>query len=73
MAAVLPYEYVDAELHERRERVFLIFAGVFLGSMTMLNILGVSRFLDMSFEAGGMRVPFTLAVGVNRRARVRGL
>jgi uncharacterized integral membrane protein (TIGR00697 family) len=52
------------ELHARRERVFLILAGLFLGSMTMLNILGVSRFLDMSFELFGARVPFVLAVGV---------
>ncbi|MDJ0785803.1 MAG: queuosine precursor transporter [Myxococcota bacterium] len=51
-------------LHERRERVFLVLAGLFLGAMTMLNILGVSRFLDMSFEVAGVRVPFAPAVGV---------
>ena len=38
--------------------------GLFLGSLTMLNILGVSRFLDMSFDLFGMRIPFVLAVGV---------
>jgi uncharacterized integral membrane protein (TIGR00697 family) len=64
MASKLPYAYVDAELHERRERVFLILAGLFIGSMTMLNILGVSRFLDLSFEIGGFRIPMSLAVGV---------
>ncbi|MCP5054203.1 MAG: queuosine precursor transporter [bacterium] len=32
--------------------------------MTMLNILGVSRFIDMSFTLFGMKVPFMLAVGV---------
>ena len=32
-------------LHARRERVFLILAALFLGSLTMLNILGVSRFM----------------------------
>ena len=51
-------------LHARRERVFLVFAGFFLGSMAMLNILGVSRFLDLSFEFMGVHVPFVLAVGV---------
>jgi len=51
-------------LHRRRERVFLVLAGFFLGSMTMLNILGVTRFLDMSFEVFGVQVPFALAVGV---------
>ena len=51
-------------LHARRERVFLILAGLFLGSMTMLNILGVSRFIDLSFEIFGLRIPMPLAVGV---------
>ena len=32
--------------------------------MTMLNILGVSRFIDMSFDFFGVHVPFALAVGV---------
>jgi uncharacterized integral membrane protein (TIGR00697 family) len=32
--------------------------------MTMLNILGVTRFIDMSFEVFGTQVPFALAVGV---------
>lgn len=53
-----------ATLHERRERLFLVFAGFFLGSMTMLNILGVTRFLDLSFELFGLQIPFLLAVGV---------
>ena len=48
----------------RRERVFLVFAGLFLGSMTMLNILGISRFLDLSFSIGGLNIPLKLAVGV---------
>ena len=64
MSTGLPYDYVDAALHERRERVFLVLAGFFIGAMTMLNILGVARFLDMSFEVGGIRIPFSLAVGV---------
>ena len=34
-----------SHLHARRERVFLLLAGLFLGSLTMLNILGISRFL----------------------------
>jgi len=48
----------------RRERVFLVLAGLFLGSMTMLNILGVSRFLDLSFTVFGVTIPMPLAVGV---------
>lgn len=32
--------------------------------MTMLNILGTSRFIDMSFELFGMKIPFAIAIGV---------
>lgn len=62
MANLHPIE--ASELHRRRERVFLVLAGLFLGSLTMLNILGISRFIDMSFDVGGMKIPFVLAVGV---------
>jgi len=40
----------------RRERVFLVLAGVFLCAMTMLNILGITRFVQLG--------PWALAVGV---------
>lgn len=53
------------ELHLRRERVFLALAGIFLGTLAMLNILGITRFLDLSFTVPGLgwRVPMPLAVG----------
>ena len=51
-------------LHARRERVYLVLSGLFLGSMTMLNILGTSRFVDLSFEIAGLRIPMALAIGV---------
>jgi len=53
-----------SHLHARRERVFLVLAGFFLASMTMLNILGVARFLDLSIDLLGVRIPLLLAVGV---------
>lgn len=56
MSESAPYRYVNAELHERRERVFLILAGTFLGMMIMLNILGITKFIQLG--------PFVLAVGV---------
>ncbi len=62
MAELHPIE--ASELHARRERVFLVLSGLFLGSMTMLNILGVSRFIDLSFEVSGIQIPMALAVGV---------
>jgi uncharacterized PurR-regulated membrane protein YhhQ (DUF165 family) len=43
-------------LHARRERVFLLLAGIFLGSMAMLNIIGITRFIQIG--------PLALAVGV---------
>ena len=57
-------------LQARRERVFLVLAGIFLGSMTMLNILGISRFIklyefSMELESGKtFPVIFAIAVGV---------
>ena len=43
-------------LRERRERVFLVLAGIFLCAMTMLNIIGITRFVQLG--------PMALAVGV---------
>ena len=49
----------------RRQRVFLVFSGIFLGTLGVLNILGISRFLDFSFSFFGLfEVPFMVAVGV---------
>ena len=41
---------------ERRERVFLVLAGVFLSAMTLLNVIGITRFVQLG--------PLALAVGV---------
>ena len=48
----------------RSSKVFLLLAGLFLGSMTMLNILGTSRFIDFSFYFFGTQIPFVIAIGV---------
>lgn len=50
-----PREISD-EIRERRERVFLVLAGFFLCAMTMLNIIGITRFIQLG--------PMALAVGV---------
>ncbi|UCF37291.1 MAG: queuosine precursor transporter [Acidobacteriota bacterium] len=60
----LPYEYINDALHERRERVFLVLTSLFIGSLAMLNILGISRFVDLSFSVGSLTIPFSVAVGV---------
>lgn len=56
----------EVTMHERRQLVFLILSGLFLGTLAMLNILGVTRFIDLSFRIPGtaLTVPMPLAVGV---------
>jgi queuosine precursor transporter len=48
----------------RSELVFMILSGIFLGSLTMLNILGITKFIALDFELFGTPVPFPIAVGV---------
>lgn len=48
----------------RREVVFVILSGLFLGTLAMLNILGISRQIDLSFNIGTVRIPFVVFVGV---------
>lgn len=59
-------------IHERRERVFLVIAGLFLGTLAMLNILGVTRFIVFASWSsdGGLNwwefgeISFAVAIGV---------
>ena len=51
----------SAVIQQRRDNVFLILAGLFLGTLSMLNILGISRFIKL-FSIG--EVTFAVAVGV---------
>ncbi len=60
-------DQLTSKYRYRREFVFLILAGLFLGSLTMLNILGISRFIDLSSWLGisdYSPIRFSLAVGV---------
>jgi len=54
----------EQEIFARRERVFLVLAGLFLGTLAMLNIVGITHFVDLSFEIAGLEVPMMVAVGV---------
>ncbi len=47
---------VDTIVRERRERAFLVLAGIFLSAMTLLNVVGITRFIQLG--------PLALAVGV---------
>jgi len=62
-------ELSEAVLHHRREAVFLVFAGLFLGTLAMLNILGITRFiklfsLDFDGDPSTSATVFAVAVGV---------
>tara|TARA_R110002096_G_scaffold436021_1_gene665198 strand:+ start:66383 stop:67174 length:792 start_codon:yes stop_codon:yes gene_type:complete len=66
------HEYADLErlteieVFRRRERVFLILSGTFLGTLAVLNIIGITRFVDLSFTIPGLglTVPMVVAIGV---------
>lgn len=49
------------QLNDRREFAFLVLSGLFLGSMGLLNVLGLSRFLNLG-QIGPF--PIVVAVGV---------
>lgn len=59
----------EATLHRRREGLFLLFAGLFLGTLAMLNILGITRFIalfsvDFDGDPSTAATVFAVAVGV---------
>ena len=61
-------ELTDAELHGRRENTLLVLSGLFLGTLAMLNILGITRFLklfEIDFDGDpSTKTVFAVAVGV---------
>ena len=59
-----PDDGVDKKIARRRELVFIILSGIFLGTLAVLNILGLSRQIDLSFSIGELEVPFVVFVGV---------
>ena len=58
----------ERALYARREGVFLVLSGLFLGSLAMLNILGITRFIrlfEIDFDpATPGATAFAVAVGV---------
>lgn len=61
MQAVSSIDERSEVIKVRRERVLILLVGIFLGTLAMLNILGISRFIYL-FDAGGLT--FAVAVGV---------
>lgn len=54
----------DPITNKRREIVFIVLSGFFLGTLAILNILGISRQIDLSFTLLGKTIPFVVFVGV---------
>lgn len=59
-----PDDLTDDIIKKRREIVFIILSGFFLGTLAILNILGISRQIDLSFNIFGSRIPFIVFIGV---------
>lgn len=59
-----PTDQVDKKIAHRREVVFIILAGIFLGTLAIFNVLGISRQIDLSFTFFGREMPFVVFVGV---------
>ena len=57
-------DQVDKHIARRREIVFIILSGLFLGTLAIFNILGISRQIDLSFTIFGIQVPFVVFIGV---------
>lgn len=53
----------DTPISRRKENVFILLAGIFLGTLGIVNLLGVSRFIDLSFDIGDYSFPMILPIG----------
>ncbi|TFH38285.1 MAG: VUT family protein [Bacteroidia bacterium] len=59
-----PPEIIPDKIRRRREAVFILLSGFFLGTLAILNILGISRQIDLSFFLFGVMIPLVVFVGV---------
>jgi queuosine precursor transporter len=55
---------VEKKLIIRREILFIILVGLFLGTLAMLNILGISRYIEFSINIFSREIPVMLFIGV---------
>lgn len=55
---------MSSRFARRQERVYMILAGVFLGTLGIINMLGLSRFVDLSFTVGDWTIPMLIPLGV---------
>jgi hypothetical protein len=57
-------DHIDQKLINRREIVFIVLAGLFLGTLAMLNILGISRYIHFTINLFSLEIPVMLFVGI---------
>lgn len=51
-------------INRRYEYVFLLISGLFLSTLVIINILGLSRFVDLSLTWGEWKIPMRIPFGV---------
>ncbi len=51
-------------IYRRREVVFLMLAGLFLSTFALLNVLGLTRIINLSLSIGGFHIPAIIPLGV---------
>jgi uncharacterized integral membrane protein (TIGR00697 family) len=54
----------DNTYAKRQEGVFILLAGIFIGTLGIINILGITRFVDVSITLGQWTIPMILPLGV---------
>ncbi len=55
---------ISSTQFHRQERVFLVICGIFFGTLGIINLLGVSRFIDVGFTWHPQKIPFALPLGL---------
>lgn len=51
-------------LSPREEKIYLMISGIFLGTLGIINILGLSRLIDLSFSLGPWTFPLSIPLGL---------
>ncbi len=55
---------VDPKYIRRREALFVLLVGIFLGTLAILNILGISRYIHFYIRVFSFEIPVMLFIGV---------
>ncbi len=51
-------------IQRRKEITFLMLAGMFLSTFALLNVLGLTRIIDLSFSIGSLNIPIIIPIGI---------